>query len=420
MSCSVSASAFAGGYALREQSTTSQGAAFAGSAAGGSLSSMFWNPAALGAIDGTVSESHAAGFFGRTNLAADGGTLNAAAAVTNASPFSGDIADEALITSSYYGHRLSERWWLGLSINAPFGLVTEPANQSWQGAPIARKSEIFTLNAAPTAAVELMPGVVLGAGLQVQYLSAELSFATAPTAGAPSAIYKGDDIAIGGTLGIYLTPSPTTQIGIGYRSEIRHTLDGDLGLVGGSAFPENDVALTTPDTVTVSVRHALSPRLRVMGTFEWTNWSDFDAVTLTDLTGIGLAPGATATIDAGWDDAWFASVGAEYDVSDALTVRGGVGFERSPIRNAEQRLTSVPDADRIWLSAGASYAATRYATIDVAYTRVLVDDARFSRSTATDPSATLEGSVETNVDIFSLSVRQKLNRDHPVFGGLFR
>ena len=40
--------AVAGGLAVREQSTSSQGASFAGSAAGGDLSSMFWNPAAAG------------------------------------------------------------------------------------------------------------------------------------------------------------------------------------------------------------------------------------------------------------------------------------------------------------------------------------------------------------------------------------
>ncbi len=40
------ASAVAGGFAIREQSTESQGASFAGNAAGTSLGAMFWNPAA--------------------------------------------------------------------------------------------------------------------------------------------------------------------------------------------------------------------------------------------------------------------------------------------------------------------------------------------------------------------------------------
>ncbi|MQA67450.1 MAG: transporter, partial [Alphaproteobacteria bacterium] len=39
--------ALAGGFAIREQSVYGQGASFAGIAAGGALSGMFWNPAVM-------------------------------------------------------------------------------------------------------------------------------------------------------------------------------------------------------------------------------------------------------------------------------------------------------------------------------------------------------------------------------------
>ena len=42
----------AGGFALREQSAFGQGSSFAGVAAGGSLSSMFWNPATMTQVPG--------------------------------------------------------------------------------------------------------------------------------------------------------------------------------------------------------------------------------------------------------------------------------------------------------------------------------------------------------------------------------
>ena len=297
--------AHAGGFAVREQSTSSQGASFAGAAAGGDLSSMFWNPAALGASEGTNMESHYAIFFAESELTADGGTLAGAPG----SPTSGDIAESAVIPSSYFGHQLNDRTWVGLSINSPFGLVTRPEDRDWQGATIARRSKIFTVNAAPTVAYEVMPGVVLGAGIQVQYMEAQLKFATGVAPGAASAVYDGDDIGVGGTLGLSLNPTEGTQIGLGYRSQVRHELDGELFVVG-SPLPSsaNTVDLRTPDTVTLSVRQAVTPSLRVMGTFEWTNWSDFDVVTLTDLTGINpLLAGGTASIEANWNDAWFAS-----------------------------------------------------------------------------------------------------------------
>ncbi len=47
----------AGGFAIREQSAYGQGMGFAGIAAGGSLSSMFWNPATLSSVEGLEAES---------------------------------------------------------------------------------------------------------------------------------------------------------------------------------------------------------------------------------------------------------------------------------------------------------------------------------------------------------------------------
>ena len=43
----ATANADAGGFAVREQSSWGQGASYAGVAAGGSSSAMFWNPATV-------------------------------------------------------------------------------------------------------------------------------------------------------------------------------------------------------------------------------------------------------------------------------------------------------------------------------------------------------------------------------------
>jgi len=425
----ATSAANAGGFAVREQSTSSQGASFAGSAAGGDLSSMFWNPAALGASEGTNMESHAAIFFGRSNLEADApgagsGVLNnALGGLVN--PSSGDIAEDAVIPSSYFGMQLSPDFWVGMGINSPFGLVTKPADRDWMGSTIARKSKIFTINANPNVAYQIMPGVTIGAGLQVQYMQGQLKFATAAfPGGSPSASFDGDDVGFGATAGIYLNPMEGTQIGLGYRSQIKHTLKGDFGVVGGSLLPGflpasvgASADITTPDVVTFSIRQAVSPSMRLMGTFEWTNWSTFDSLTLSNAAPVNAA---SATIPANWHDAWFASVGAEYDVSHALTVRAGVAYEESPIQNDTERLTPVPDSDRVWVSAGATYKLNHHTTLDFAYTHVFVEKARFDREPATQPGVNLTGTAETSVDIVSFSMKSKLDADHPIFGGFFQ
>ena len=53
----ATAAANAGGFALREQSAYGQGSSFAGIAAGGALSSMYWNPATITQFNGKTIEA---------------------------------------------------------------------------------------------------------------------------------------------------------------------------------------------------------------------------------------------------------------------------------------------------------------------------------------------------------------------------
>ncbi len=59
----ASAQANAGGFAVHEQSTYGQGTSFAGIAAGGALSSMFWNPATMTQFAGKGLEVGASALF---------------------------------------------------------------------------------------------------------------------------------------------------------------------------------------------------------------------------------------------------------------------------------------------------------------------------------------------------------------------
>src|SRR3974390_87565 len=59
----ASPAANAGGLAIREQSAYGQGTSYAGVAAGGDLSTMFWNPAVMTQFAGIQSSSTYAGIF---------------------------------------------------------------------------------------------------------------------------------------------------------------------------------------------------------------------------------------------------------------------------------------------------------------------------------------------------------------------
>ena len=61
-----------------------------------------------------------------------------------------------------------------------------------------------------------------------------------------------------------------------------------------------------------------------------------------------------------YDDGWFFSAGAEYRWTERLTVRGGIGYEISPITD-QVRTPRLPDNDRFWASIGASWKVAPFA-----------------------------------------------------------
>ena len=104
------------------------------------------------------------------------------------------------------------------------------------------------------------------------------------------------------------------------------------------------------------------------GTVEWTNWSRLGSPRVYNgLTGTLLA--ASPTLPLEYDDGWFFSVGGEYRINPAWTVRAGVGYEISPI-DVENRNPRLPDSDRVWLSLGATYNWSEQLSFDVAYSHL--------------------------------------------------
>ncbi len=70
----------------------------------------------------------------------------------------------------------------------------------------------------------------------------------------------------------------------------------------------------------------------------------------------------------------------------------------------------MPDADRVWLTAGASYKYSEWTTIDFAYAHVFVEDSTTDRTEFVGASPRrLVGDVESNVDIVSIGWRTKLD-----------
>ena len=399
----ASGAAFAAGFALHEESTQFLGSALAGDAAGGALSSMFWNPAAVGQFNGIWSESAYTVVLPHAEIDALPGSTFVPVLPSD----SGDMGRAAFVGASYVSYQLSPSVVFGLSINAPFGLGTK-TNLNWAGETFSRENLLVTYNFAPTIAYRVVPGLIVGAGLQVEYIRAKLQVA-APIPAAfpnfPQATTEGDDVGVGFTLGALWEPTTGTSLGLGFRSSIDHTLEGSFSVDG---FGHDATAsLQTPELATLSLRQALAPQWTALATVEWTNWgrlNEFDTVCTPF-----CVPGSTVNrLLLGWHDSWLFSGGLEYAYSRDLTLRAGAAYELSPIQNPDERIAQLPDANRVMLGTGASYSLNwcgtwcDSSTFDLAYAHTFIEDASINR---TENSITLLANTQGSADVISVGFK---------------
>ncbi|MDT2021610.1 outer membrane protein transport protein [Methylocella sp. CPCC 101449] len=352
----AASAAQAGGFALREQSAAGQGMSFAGVGAGaGGLSSMFWNPAAVTQTPGWNSEWVATGILPYASI---NPTL------PNVTPLVGSqVGEAAFLASGYTNYQINDRWYLGLSTGAPFGLSTR-SSEIWGAQAYGTTSKVFSFNVNPVVGWKVNDWLAIAVGPQIQYFEVRLRGSTTAFGPGGSNILAGNNIGAGVTAGIMLTPWQGTRIGLGYRSAISHALEGGLQAGGPAVIPIR-TKVTLPEIVTLGVSQDYGPWTANLG-LEWTNWSRLKTSDVFALNG-AIIPAAKQNYM--WRDGWFLSGGVEYRYSPQWTFRGGVAYEWSPVTTAV-RSVRLPDTNRIWASLGFSYKYSERLSFDVGYTHI--------------------------------------------------
>jgi long-chain fatty acid transport protein len=416
------------GYQLRQQGAAGLGTALAGSSAGAhGLSDAYWNPAVYGLRDKAGAELSLTYIHPVSEAEDTTGTTALGTSIPGAGK-EDDATPGTFVPALYGVLPAGERLRLGLSINAPFGLQTD-YRDDWVGRYHARESEVKTISLAPVAAFRVNDRLTLAGGPIAQYYDARLTNAVdfgtiARAAGNMLAVPGGndggveleaDDWAFGFTLGAIFEPVAGSRIGVGYRSEIDHDLDGNADFdldptgVGAAlqaatgAFADTGARadVSTPRIVSLGLSQDVTSRLTLMAEAQWIGWSAFDTLRVR----FDNAAQADDVTDESWDDAWFGAVGARYRVSDAWTLRAGVAYDESPVPDST-RTPRIPDADRTWVAIGAGYNPASWLRLDFGYTHLFMPEESIDLS-VNQPGNTfrgnLEGRTDTSVDVFAIA-----------------
>lgn len=443
--------AAASGFQLRETSTKAGGRAYSGTAvAKDDTATVSGNPAAMvntdrplvqvgvGIIDLTAefngSGTTALGTPISGGLGGNPGTKKAVPSLGVIVPMSGSL----------------EGLSLGASVTAPFGSSTE-WEQGWVGRYNATETSLAIVDLTLSAAVQITPAFSAGVGLI--YESADVTLAkdlplgvmlagvNPALAATPdgSVSVEGKHKGLGWVVGMQFRPSERFAIGYSHRSEIKHEFDGhadftippsfagmQAGFAANAANPalpltpaqrqqlmvlgrgfadtEGRARLVTPSVDTLSASLGVGERVTLYGEAQRTGWSSLQNVTIN--FGNPYQPPSREQFR--WKDTMFYSIGADFALSDAFTLRAGVGMDESPTNNVD-RTPRLPDNDRRLYSVGMSWKATPQLSVDASFTRVEIDDSTTNLpvNIAEGRYNSLNGTFNGNANVFGIGASYK-------------
>ncbi|MDJ0972994.1 MAG: outer membrane protein transport protein [Planctomycetota bacterium] len=409
----IAPEAEAGGVGLLETGGKRMGSAYAGGAASADdATTIWWNPAGMARLR-RHSAAVAAVYIAPTFEYTDQGSLDVASM-----PIIGvnaDGAEDAVVPSAFVAWRLNRKWNVGLSVNVPFGLSTSyPDN--FYGRYYATDSELFTLNINPAVAYRINNRLSIGAGFNAMYADATLenqvdfgASAMMPQALDGSAKIEGDGWGFGFNVGLLYEVNCCTRFGIHYRSRVTQEIEGDGSfVVPGPVQPglppglfTNSAAETEidfPDSLSVSAYHRVNNRWAVMGDVTWTNWETFDELVVDFANPV--QPNTVLEFD--WKDTFRVGVGVAFTPNSCWEFRAGVLFDEGPA-STSNRTPRVPDADRLWVTAGVGYRINNRLRVDLSYAHIFGSEVDVRQTSPT--AGTLRGTYEdSDANLFGLQV----------------
>ena len=372
----ISTQAWSAGFQLNEFSSSGLGRAYSGEGAiADDAGNASRNPALIMMFD-------------RPTFSAGAVYIDPDVNISGKSPYTGrstdadNIAPTAWVPNAHFVMPINEQFGWGASVTSNYGLATE-FNDSYIVGESGGKTDLKTVNLNLSGAYRLNDSWSFGLGFNAVYADAKIErYSGEQTAALPKvsnkiASLKGDEWGYGWNAGILYELDKNNRYGLTYRSEVKIDFDGDYksgirtqanAIPGaGTAFPWGTTNATVPGSLTLNLPemwelsgyNRIAPQWAIHYSMAYTSWSQFQELKATGSNGQTLF-----YKEEGFKDSYRIALGTTYYMDKSWTFRTGIAYDDSPVP-ASKRSISIPDQDRLWLSAGTTYAFNDDASIDV-------------------------------------------------------
>jgi long-chain fatty acid transport protein len=303
----------------------------------------------------------------------------------------------------------------GVGVTTPYGQSTEWAEDSVFRYTAPYFAQLRVVDVSPCLAGQIGDrlSVGIGADLYESDLNLKQIYPWAVATGNlldpdGEADFSGEGQGFGGNIALAFQVTERQKLALTYRSAVKVDYDGDFEL---SHIPTADLSpmmqlmvtprsdfsteIEFPAIAAIGYGVQVTDAVRVEGNVEWIEFSRYDALPLdVGANGI-LLPSTTVRED--WEDSWTFSLGADWQVSPALTLNAGYAFIQSPIPD-DTFSPTLPDADRHVLGLGLGWKHGGHA-LDLAYAYSLFDD----RDISGNDNPAYDGTYEITSSLASIS-----------------
>ncbi|HWU86627.1 MAG TPA: outer membrane protein transport protein [Kofleriaceae bacterium] len=307
--------------------------------------------------------------------------------------------------------RLNNMVAVGIGFHLPFGLAASwPENHAQ--ADVIQKESLRSYFITPAVGLNLdkqVPGLSIGAGLDLVPATVQLDRAIIFGDTRGTAVLGGDAFGIGGRAGVQYRPPMLKQLRLGatWRSQINLDFKGngdfDIDPAFRSQLPPDgpiSTSIRLPTTLAGGVAYDATPDLQFEVDAMWMNWSKFDKLAIK-------LPGDVETVTAeDYKDTLTLRVGAEYKLpKQKAAVRAGYIYDPTPIPNTTVS-AQLPDGNRHVVTGGGSYSLGNY---DVHLSMVYVIPASQTTSDA-EYMPIYKGKFEFTALVATLSLAGKFGK----------
>ena len=284
--------------------------------------------------------------------------------------FSSSGSATAAIPSLYYGRPLTDAIGVGVSLTVPSGLGSDPGNAS-AARYLLERWTLGYVSLSPAAGYRVTDKLSVGVGANINYAAYDYQTAVFNGIGQPDGKMElsGGDFNLGYQLGVLYEPTPTTRVGLTYRSSTSASFSGTPEFSGLTDQRAALLPIGIRDTP-VTLRSTFP---QVVGAGVWHGFSDGKSVTLdvfwVDFSRFGLSSATLGSSsiqvqDSHYNNIWAATAGMSWPLNDAWTLRFGAAYVSSGIdtqnRSYSLRLDRIAGA-----GVGAEYRWTPRRTVGV-------------------------------------------------------